>query len=117
LDKISIHQAITPEYMQQGESQRRTAAGEWLQVEISRRRCLGRIGSTTMTRRHSLATQCSCVRGADTDGFAPDDEVRRITDLGIMAIPGIGPLVAAGWLATTFAGAGAGLLLVAWSVP
>ena len=31
-----------------------------------------------------------------------------LTGLGIMAIPGIGPLVAAGWLATTLAGAGAG---------
>lgn len=31
-----------------------------------------------------------------------------LTGLGMMAIPGIGPLVAAGWLATTLAGAGAG---------
>jgi hypothetical protein len=30
LDEISIHQAITPEYMQQGESQRCIAAGKWL---------------------------------------------------------------------------------------
>src|SRR5262245_44733656 len=32
-----------------------------------------------------------------------------LAGLGIMAIPGIGPLVAAGWLAATLAGAGAGL--------
>jgi hypothetical protein len=31
-----------------------------------------------------------------------------LTGLGMMAIPGVGPLVAAGWLATTLAGAGAG---------
>lgn len=31
-----------------------------------------------------------------------------LAGLGIMAIPGIGPLVAAGWLAATLAGAGAG---------
>src|ERR1044071_3553769 len=31
-----------------------------------------------------------------------------LTGLGIIAIPGVGPLVAAGWLLTTLAGAGAG---------
>jgi hypothetical protein len=31
-----------------------------------------------------------------------------LTGLGLMAIPGVGPLVAAGWLATTLAGAGVG---------
>jgi uncharacterized membrane protein/sporulation protein YlmC with PRC-barrel domain len=31
-----------------------------------------------------------------------------LTGLGVMAIPGVGPLVAAGWLATTLAGAGVG---------
>lgn len=31
-----------------------------------------------------------------------------LTGLGIMAIPGVGPVVAAGWLATTAAGAAAG---------
>src|SRR5689334_20505196 len=31
-----------------------------------------------------------------------------LTGLGLIAIPGVGPLVAAGWLATTLAGAGVG---------
>jgi hypothetical protein len=31
-----------------------------------------------------------------------------LTGLGIMAIPGVGPVVAAGWLVTTLAGAAAG---------
>jgi hypothetical protein len=31
-----------------------------------------------------------------------------LTGLGLLAIPGVGPLVAAGWLATTLAGAGVG---------
>jgi hypothetical protein len=34
--------------------------------------------------------------------------VGLLTGLGLMAIPGIGPLVAAGWLATTLAGAAVG---------
>jgi len=36
--------------------------------------------------------------------------VGLLTGLGVMAIPGIGPLVAAGWLATTLAGAATGAL-------
>jgi hypothetical protein len=34
-----------------------------------------------------------------------------LTGLGIMAIPGVGPVVAAGWLAATAAGAGAGAVI------
>ncbi len=34
--------------------------------------------------------------------------VGALTGLGIMAIPGVGPIVAAGWLVTTLAGAAAG---------
>ena len=34
--------------------------------------------------------------------------VGLLTGLGLMAIPGVGPLVAAGWLATTLAGAATG---------
>ena len=36
--------------------------------------------------------------------------VGLLTGVGVMAIPGIGPLVAAGWLATTLAGAATGEL-------
>src|SRR6476469_6282801 len=41
-------------------------------------------------------------------GAAVGGIVGLLTGLGIMAIPGIGPLVAAGWLATTLAGAATG---------
>jgi hypothetical protein len=37
-----------------------------------------------------------------------------LAGLGMMAIPGIGPVVAAGWLVSTFAGAAAGVSLEMW---
>lgn len=54
---------------------------------------------------------------AETDGNAPEGAgigagvgglAGLLTGLGIMAIPGVGPVVAAGWLATTALGAAAG---------
>jgi hypothetical protein len=57
---------------------------------------------TTRTEPHS-GTGTGAGIGATVGGV-----VGILTGLGIMAIPGIGPLVAAGWLATTLAGAGAG---------
>jgi hypothetical protein len=56
----------------------------------------------TRTEPHSGAGTGAGI-GATVGGV-----VGILTGLGIMAIPGIGPLVAAGWLATTLAGAGAG---------
>jgi len=41
-------------------------------------------------------------------GAAVGGGVGLLTGLGLMAIPGIGPLVAAGWLVTTLAGAAVG---------
>ena len=41
-------------------------------------------------------------------GAAVGGVVGILTGLGLLAIPGVGPLVAAGWLATTLAGAGVG---------
>jgi hypothetical protein len=41
-------------------------------------------------------------------GAAAGGTVGLLTGLGIMAIPGVGPVVAAGWLAATLAGAAAG---------
>jgi hypothetical protein len=41
-------------------------------------------------------------------GAAAGGAVGLLTGLGIMAIPGVGPVVAAGWLAATLAGAVAG---------
>ncbi len=41
-------------------------------------------------------------------GAAAGGTVGLLTGLGLMAIPGVGPVVAAGWLATTAVGAAAG---------
>ena len=39
-----------------------------------------------------------------------------LAGLGLLAIPGLGPVVAAGWLASTVVGAVAGGVTVGWSV-
>lgn len=52
-------------------------------------------------------TRTNAAPGAGV-GAAVGGVVGILTGLGIMAIPGIGPLVAAGWLATTLAGVGVG---------
>ncbi len=41
-------------------------------------------------------------------GAAAGGAVGLLAGLGLLAIPGLGPVVAAGWLAATFVGAGAG---------
>jgi hypothetical protein len=46
--------------------------------------------------------------GGAAIGAAAGGTVGLLTGLGLMAIPGIGPVVAAGWLASTLAGAAAG---------
>jgi hypothetical protein len=46
--------------------------------------------------------------GGATIGAAAGGTVGLLAGLGLMAIPGIGPVVAAGWLASTLAGAAAG---------
>ena len=43
-------------------------------------------------------------------GAAAGGVAGLLAGLGVMAIPGVGPLVAAGWLVSTLAGAGAGAL-------
>jgi uncharacterized protein YcfJ len=57
---------------------------------------------TQRTERRSEAGPGAAI-GATAGGV-----VGILTGLGLMAIPGVGPLVAAGWLATTLAGAGVG---------
>jgi hypothetical protein len=62
-------------------------------------------------RDHAVETRTEPQSAAGTGagvGAAVGGVVGILTGLGIMAIPGVGPLVAAGWLATTLAGAGAG---------
>ena len=64
----------------------------------------GRNTATELTRTETHSgTGTGAGVGATVGGM-----VGILTGLGIMAIPGIGPLVAAGWLAATLAGAGAG---------
>lgn len=60
---------------------------------------------TTETERESHPGTGAGV-GATVGGV-----VGILAGLGLLAIPGIGPLVAAGWLATTLAGAGAGAVV------
>ena len=55
---------------------------------------------TTRTEPHS-GTGTGAGVGATVGGV-----VGILTGLGLLAIPGVGPLVAAGWLATMLAGAG-----------
>jgi uncharacterized protein YcfJ len=57
---------------------------------------------TQHTERRSEAGPGAAI-GATTGGV-----LGILTGLGLMAIPGVGPLVAAGWLVTTLAGAGIG---------
>jgi hypothetical protein len=59
------------------------------------------VGTTQTETRSGTGTGAGV--GATVGGV-----VGILTGLGLMAIPGVGPLVAAGWLATTLAGAGAG---------
>ena len=57
------------------------------------------------------ATESNAAEGAGTGagiGAAVGGVGGLLTGLGLMAIPGVGPVVAAGWLAATAAGAAAG---------
>jgi len=61
---------------------------------------------TTVETQH---TETSSGAGAGAGiGAALGGTIGLLTGIGVMAIPGIGPLVAAGWLATTLAGAATG---------
>jgi hypothetical protein len=61
--------------------------------------------TTVETQRTEPRSNAGTGAGA---GAVAGGIVGILTGLGLMAIPGIGPLVAAGWLATTLAGAGVG---------
>jgi hypothetical protein len=64
-------------------------------------------GRGTTAETTQTATRSGTGTGAGV-GATVGGVVGILTGLGLMAIPGVGPLVAAGWLATTLAGAGAG---------
>ncbi|WP_211867434.1 hypothetical protein [Neoroseomonas terrae] len=65
------------------------------------------LGQGTTTAVSEEPTESNAGVGASIGGVVGGG-AGLLTGLGIMAIPGIGPLVAAGWLAVTLAGAGAG---------
>ncbi|MGE6784502.1 general stress protein [Ensifer adhaerens] len=61
--------------------------------------------------RYGNANESNAAEGAGTGaglGAAVGGIGGLLTGLGVMAIPGVGPVVAAGWLAATAAGAAAG---------
>jgi hypothetical protein len=69
------------------------------------------IVSNNVDSRHDKHTGNNAAEGAGTGagiGAAVGGVGGLLTGLGIMAIPGVGPVVAAGWLAATAAGAVAG---------
>jgi uncharacterized membrane protein len=64
-------------------------------------------GTTTGTSRDHDKTGTGAATGAST-GAALGAGAGLLAGLGLLAIPGLGPVVAAGWLASTLVGAGAG---------
>ena len=76
-------------------------ADEWHPATRRPQRIPTRISTAGMTaRRPRLAERALGPQSAAR--WAP------MTGLGLMAIPGVGPIVAAGWLVATLAGAAAG---------
>ncbi|WP_077966424.1 general stress protein [Ensifer adhaerens] len=69
------------------------------------------IVSNNVGDRYASANESDAAEGAGTGaglGAAVGGIGGLLTGLGVMAIPGVGPVVAAGWLAATAAGAAAG---------
>jgi len=62
-------------------------------------------GRTVESERRAADTDANTTATAATAGGVVGGGIGLLTGLGLMAIPGVGPLVAAGWLATTLAGA------------
>ena len=66
-----------------------------------------RYGTTTGTARDHDTTATGAGTGASV-GTAVGAGAGLLAGLGLLAIPGLGPVVAAGWLVSTLVGAGAG---------
>ncbi len=69
------------------------------------------IVSNNVSDRYGTGNDSNAAEGAGTGagvGAAIGGVGGLLTGLGVMAIPGVGPVVAAGWLAATAAGAAAG---------
>lgn len=67
----------------------------------------GRVGSSATTRDTAETASTGAGTGAGV-GTLLGGAAGLLTGLGLLAIPGVGPVVAAGWLVTTLAGAGIG---------
>jgi len=70
----------------------------------------GRVGTHATTTGHTDTTE-SAATGAGTGatvGTVLGGAAGLLTGLGLLAIPGVGPVVAAGWLVATLTGAGIG---------
>ena len=70
----------------------------------------GRVGTATTATDHTDTTE-SAATGAGTGatvGTVLGGAAGLLTGLGLLAIPGVGPVVAAGWLVATLTGAGIG---------
>ena len=66
-------------------------------------------GRTAEAERRAADTDATATTpAAAATGGVVGGAIGLLTGLGMLAIPGVGPLVAAGWLATTLAGAGVG---------
>lgn len=69
------------------------------------------IVSNNVDNRHNYSDESKAAEGAGTGagiGAVVGGAGGLMTGLGLMAIPGVGPVVAAGWLAATAAGVAAG---------
>ncbi len=70
-----------------------------------------RVPDADRGRYEAILDRSSVVEGAEAGagiGGVAGGIIGLLTGLGLMAIPGVGPVVAAGWLASTAAGAAAG---------
>ncbi|GJE16867.1 general stress protein [Methylobacterium marchantiae] len=68
----------------------------------------GRLASTDATRTETAETASTGAGTGAGVGTLLGGAAGLLTGLGLLAIPGVGPVVAAGWLVTTLTGAGIG---------
>ena len=66
------------------------------------------IANREESKKHVEVSEMSEIGSGDGLGAAVGGAAGLLTGLGIMAIPGLGPVVAAGWLASTALGVAAG---------
>ena len=103
---------ITRVYDSHGQAQKVVANLENVGVPSSD---ISMVANETVSRNHANVENASEAGAGAGLGAAVGGSAGLLAGLGLMAIPGIGPVVAAGWLASTalgaFAGAAAGGLI------